>query len=82
MKVRIDIDCTPEEARAFLGLPNVKPVQDAVMEKMKDEMMRRLAEMDPETMFKTWFPSGTKGIEDLQQRFWAEFSKGFGGRKT
>ena len=82
MKVRIDIDCTPEEARAFLGLPDVRPIQDAVMEKMKDEMMRHLAAMDPETMFKTWFPSGVKGLEELQQRFWTEFSKGVGGGKT
>lgn len=82
MKVRIDIDCTPEEARAFFGLPDVRPMQDAVMEKMKDEMMRHLAAMDPETMLKTWFPAGTKGIEELQQRFWTEFSKGFGGGKT
>ena len=82
MKVRVDIDCTPEEARAFLGLPDVRPMQDAVMAKMQDEMMRRLAEMDPETMFKTWFPGGLKGLEEMQQRFWAEFSKGFGGGKT
>lgn len=80
MKVRIDIDCSPEEARAFFGLPDVKPMQDAVMAKLQDEMMRRLAEMDPETMFKTWFPAGVKGLEEMQQRFWAEFAKGFGGR--
>lgn len=82
MKVRIDIDCTPEEARAFLGLPDVRPIQDAVMEKMKDEMVRHLAAMDPETMFRTWFSGGAKGLEGLQQQFWTEFSKGFGGGKT
>ncbi len=29
MKITVDIDCTPEEARAFFGLPNVQPMQDA-----------------------------------------------------
>ena len=31
MKIRIDIDCTPEEARAFLGLPDVAPMHKAMM---------------------------------------------------
>ena len=31
MKVTIEIDCTPDEARVFMGLPDVKPMQAAVM---------------------------------------------------
>ena len=31
MKIKIEVDCTPEEARNFFGLPNVKPMQEAVM---------------------------------------------------
>ena len=31
MKVTVDIDCTPEEARTFFGLPDVKPMQKAMM---------------------------------------------------
>jgi kynurenine formamidase len=30
MKIKIDIDCTPQEARAFFGLPDVEPIQEAV----------------------------------------------------
>ena len=39
MKIVIDVECTPEEARSFLGLPDVAPVQQAMME----EIQRRLA---------------------------------------
>ena len=35
MKVTVDVDCTPEEARRFLGLPDLSPVHDAYVEKMK-----------------------------------------------
>jgi hypothetical protein len=28
MKIKLDIDCTPEEMRAFFGLPDVKPMQE------------------------------------------------------
>ena len=31
MKITVNVDCTPEEARSFLGLPDVQPLQAAVM---------------------------------------------------
>ena len=34
MKIKIDVDCTPQEARAFLGLPDVAPMQKAMMVNM------------------------------------------------
>jgi hypothetical protein len=33
MKITMDVECTPEEARAFLGLPDVKPMHE-VQERM------------------------------------------------
>ena len=35
MKVTVDVDCTPEEARRFLGLPDLSAVHEAYVEKMK-----------------------------------------------
>ena len=35
MKVKVDVDCTPEEARRFLGLPDLSPVHEAYVEKMR-----------------------------------------------
>ncbi len=35
MKVTIEIDCTPIEAREFLGLPDVRPMQSAMMDKLR-----------------------------------------------
>jgi hypothetical protein len=29
MKVTVEVDCTPEEGRRFLGLPDVVPMQQA-----------------------------------------------------
>ena len=76
MKIRIDVDCTPEEARAFLGLPEVAPMQAAVMEKIQEQLMSNLAAMDPETLFKNWLPAGLQGIEQIQKAFWAQFAGG------
>lgn len=69
MKIRIDIDCTPDEARAFFGLPDVKPMQQELLKEMQDRMTRALRSMDPETMVKTWLPTAIKGFEQLQEMF-------------
>ena len=41
MKVTIDVDCTPEEARAFLGLPDVQPLQEEMMAALRDRIRAR-----------------------------------------
>ena len=76
MKITINVDCTPEEARAFLGLPEVAPMQAAVMDKIQEQLMSNLAAMEPETLFKIWLPASLQGIEQLQKAFWAQFAGG------
>jgi len=38
MKVSIEIDCTPEEARTFMGLPDVSKAQTVYVETMAKAM--------------------------------------------
>ena len=38
MKIKIDIDCTPQEARGFLGLPEVAPLQDTMMKELEKRL--------------------------------------------
>jgi hypothetical protein len=80
MKITVDVDCTPEEARAFLGLPDVKPMQDALLAQVEERMTNALHAMDPETMMKTWLPAGVQGMEQLQKMFWSQFGTA-GGRR-
>ncbi len=75
MKITFDIDCTPEEARAFLGLPDVKRMQDAMMQEVEDRMRANLSAMEPERLFETWLPAGLQGFEHLQQMFFAQMGK-------
>ncbi len=82
MKVTINIDCTPEEARTFLGLPDVAPMQKAVMKKLQADMMAGLDAMDPETLLKTWLPTGLKGWEQMQKAFWQQMTGKAGGKTS
>jgi hypothetical protein len=76
MKISIDVDCTPDEARTFLGLPDVKPMQDAMMTEIENRMMANLQAMEPEVLFKTWLPAQVQGLEQMQKFFWTQFAKG------
>lgn len=78
MKISIDIDCTPEEARQFLGLPDVKPMQDALMNQMQERLSASLQAMDPETMMKTWLPASLQGFEQVQKMFWSQMTSALG----
>jgi len=73
MKVNVNVECTPEEARAFLGLPNVAPLQAAMMDQMQSQMQKTAAALEPETIFKTLFPMNSEGFADLQKTFWGQF---------
>jgi len=59
VKIKVDIDCTPEEARAFLGLPDLAGVQNEMLEEFRDRMNANLKLADPQEMVKLWF--GTLG---------------------
>jgi uncharacterized protein DUF6489 len=47
MKVTVNIDCTPEEARAFLGLPDVRPMQERLMRELEERLAANIRAMDP-----------------------------------
>ncbi len=78
MKFNIEVDCTPEEARAFLGLPDVKPMQDKLMKQIEEQMQANLKAMDPETLMKTWLPAGMQSWEQMQKAFWSNFTQAGG----
>lgn len=70
MKVNIDIDLTPEEARKMMGLPDVEPLQREMMEKMREHMLQNLDDMnDTEFFFKKVFPVGVQSMENFQNFF-------------
>lgn len=54
MQVTADVDCTPEEVRAFLGLPDVRPLQAAVLARMEKRMLAEADRYSPERLMKTW----------------------------
>ena len=81
MKIKLDIDCTPEEVRQFFGLPEVKPLQEELLKEVQERLRANIKAMDPETMLKTWLPAGLKGFEQLQEMFMSQMAGRPGGGK-
>jgi len=68
MKIQIDIDLSPKEAREMLGLPDVEPMQQATLHKIQEKLEQGIAEMsDPELLMKRYLPLGIQGMEQFQQ---------------
>jgi hypothetical protein len=74
MKVIVNIDCTPDEARRFFGLPNVQPMQEAILKDIESRMRQTLSAADPETLLKKWLPASLQGLEQLQSFFWSQMA--------
>ncbi|MCB1532231.1 MAG: hypothetical protein KDJ35_05110 [Alphaproteobacteria bacterium] len=72
MKVKFDIECTPQEARQFFGLPNVEPMQDALMKELEERMRENINSLDPDVMLKTWLPATIEGWGQVQKMFWEQ----------
>jgi hypothetical protein len=69
MKVNVEIDCTPLEARQFFGLPDVSPMQTAVMDKMQQQVMANIEKVSPESLLQSWFTFDPKIAERFQDMF-------------
>jgi hypothetical protein len=55
MKATIEIDCTPEELRVFMGLPDVRPLQASLMKDLETRIKDTADRMAPENIIKSWF---------------------------
>ena len=67
MKVNVEVECTPAEARAFLGLPDVTPLNDAMVAEMQKRMEANVAAMQPDELMKTWTSFGLQTHDQFRR---------------
>ena len=67
MKVNVEIDCTPAEARAFLGLPDVALLNDHLIAEMQKRMDANISAMQPEELMKNWASFGMAAQDQFRQ---------------
>lgn len=79
MKVTFNVECSPEEARAFLGLPDVVPMQQALMGEMEQRLRENIQAMTPDKIIQTWMPAGMQNMEQAQKLFWSNIQQTMSG---
>jgi hypothetical protein len=63
MKVTVDIDCTPEEARRAVGLPDLSPLHERYVQMLMDTMQGGGVKPEMlEGMMRSWAPMGEAGL--------------------
>lgn len=81
MKVTIEIDCTPDEARSFLGMPDVRPLQEEIMADLRKRMLEAAKGFEPDQVLKTWMGASGESMEQMM-RFWGQMAGAQGKDKT
>jgi hypothetical protein len=69
MKINVEIDCTPQEARAFLGLPDVQPMQEKLLAELQERMAANIRALEPQEMMKLWLTPGLEGFGQVYEAF-------------
>lgn len=69
MKFTVDVDCTPEEARRFLGLPDLTPVHQVYIDKMQRFVSEGVTPDMVGEMMKSWGPMSEAGTTMWRQMF-------------
>ena len=69
MKVTVDVDCTPEEARRFLGLPDLSPVHQVYVDKLQRAVSEGITPDALAEMMKSWGPMTDAGLSMWRQMF-------------
>lgn len=63
MKFNIDVDCTPEEVRRLVGLPDLTGVHEVYLNQMKTVMTKGLTPDMVEGLVRNWVPMGGQGVD-------------------
>jgi hypothetical protein len=66
MKVRVEVECTPVEARAFMGLPDVTPLNEQMVAEMQARLSSNMAMLAPDELLKNWMSFGVGAQEQFR----------------
>ena len=78
MKFRVEAECTPVEARAFLGLPDISPLNEQLVKEMSARLSANVSLLQPEELMKNWMSLGGQAQEQFMRMMTAAAGAGLG----
>ena len=82
MKFRVEADCTPVEARAFLGLPDVTPLNEQMVKEMSSRLTGNMSMLKPEELMRSWMSLGGQAQEQFMKMMTSAAAGGLGSTTT
>jgi len=76
MKINVEVECTPEEARRVMGLPDFTPLHEKYIATLSDAMEGNIQPEVIESLMRSWAPVGEAGFN-----FWRQILEA-PGKKT
>lgn len=83
MKVNVTVEATAQEMREFLGLPNVQPLHDDILQAVRNNVQRGVVNLDALGLLRPLWPAQLHSME-MVQKFWEAVAKASGqpGKET
>lgn len=67
MKFNVEVDCTPQEVRGLLGLPDLTEVHDVYIDKLKEVADKGITPDMVQQMIRNWMPMGDASMDLVKQ---------------
>ena len=77
MKVNVSVEATAQEMREFLGLPNVQPLHDEILQAMRKNVERGVVNLESLGLLRPLWPAQFHSME-MVQKFWEAVAKASG----
>lgn len=77
MNITVNVDCTPEEARRFMGLPDMSSVHEVYLDKIRTTIDQGITPDAIESLMRNWGPMG-----EASMTFWRQMLEQMGGKKS
>ena len=78
MKFTVEADCTPVEARAFLGLPDVTPLNEQMVREMSSRLSSNMSLLKPDELMRSWMNLGGQAQEQFMKMMTSAAAGGLG----
>lgn len=69
MKINVEVDCTPEEARRAMGLPDLSPIHERYVDMVKDAMHGSAPPEMIDSLLRSWGPMNDAGMSFWKNLF-------------
>lgn len=77
MKIKLDIEATPQELRTFFGLPDLTGLHEEMISQLSARMSAGTEGYDPLTLMSHLLPQGMQGLEAIQKQFFESLRQSF-----